>query len=219
MALIRIPRTSEEWKREIQEWVRTIVVVMLIFLPTVTFVVQGYRIPSGSMEDTLLVGDFLFADKITFGARIPFTDGVRGPGLRKPRPGDIVIFKSPRTGQTLIKRCVAVEGQIVEMREKKLYIDGRLVYEPYVKHTRPYVDPYLDNYGPVRIPKDHIFCLGDNRDQSSDSRVFGPVPLKLVIAKADILYFSIDTKRIPPLPRIWRIGKPLWNTGKMTFAE
>jgi signal peptidase I len=202
---MRIPRTRREWKAEGVEWLKTVAIVLAIFLPLVTFVVQGYRIPSGSMEDTLKIGDFLFADKITYGARIPFVDGKRMPGLREPQSGDIVIFKSPMTGETLIKRCVAVAGQSVEVRNKDLYVDGRRMDEPYVKHSR--MQTRGDNFGPFTVPAGRIFCMGDNRDASFDSRFFGPVPLELVIAKADILYFSFDTRKM--LPRLGRIAKTL----------
>lgn len=202
-----MPRNGQEWKAEAIDWLKTIVVVLAIFLPTNTFVVQGYRIPSSSMENTLLVGDFLFADKFTYGARLPFADGVRLPGLRDPEPGDIVIFKSPLTGETLIKRCVAIAGQSVEMRDKVLFIDGVRQDEPYVKFIRAYPNPQIDNVPSFVVPEGHIFCLGDNRDASADGRYFGPVDLKLVIAKADVLYFSIDWDRM--LPRINRIGKLL----------
>ncbi len=204
---LRIPTTAAEWKQEGIEWLKTIVVVLAVMLPIITFVVQGYRIPSGSMEDTLLVGDFLFADKITYGARIPFTDGKRMPGLRDPEPSDIVIFKSPKTGETLIKRCVAVGGQRVEMRDKVLYIDGQAQDEPYVKHINRSANGRFDNVPPFVVPEGHLFMLGDNRDASLDGRYFGPVPMELVIAKADVLYFSFDPKRF--LPRIKRIGKLL----------
>jgi len=203
----RIPTTTEEWKQEGIEWVKTIVVVLAVMLPIITFVVQGYRIPSGSMEDTLLIGDFLFADKVTYGARIPFADGKRLPGLREPEAGDIIIFKSPKTGETLIKRCVAVGGQRVEMRSKILYVDGQRVEEPFVKFIHSIPNLRNDNFPEFVVPPGNLFMLGDNRDASADGRYFGPVPLKLVIAKADVLYFSFDTKRF--LPRIGRIGKLL----------
>ncbi len=203
----RIPTTAGEWKQEGIEWLKTIVVVLAVMLPIITFVVQGYRIPSGSMEDTLLIGDFLFADKVTYGARIPFTDGKRMPGLRDPKAGDIIIFKSPRTGETLIKRCVAVGGQRVEMRSKVLYVDGQRADEPFVKFIQSVPNMRVDNFPEFTIPAGHVFLLGDNRDASADGRYFGPVPMQLVIAKADILYFSFDVKRF--LPRLNRIGKVL----------
>jgi signal peptidase I len=207
--MLRIPRTRAEWAAEGREWAKSIVIVLAIFLPIVTFVVQGFRIPSGSMEDTLLIGDFLFADKFTFGARIPFTQEARLPGLRDPRPGDIVIFKSPRTGENLIKRVVAVAGQQIELRSKVLYRDGQRLDEPFVKHIHGPV-PAIDNFGPYVVPPGHVFCMGDNRDASHDSRFFGPVATRLIIAKADVLYFSFDVQKF--LPRLNRIGKIL--TGK-----
>jgi len=206
-SLLRIPRTRAEWAAEGREWLKSILIVLAIFLPIVTFVVQGFRIPSSSMEDTLLVGDFLFADKNTYGARIPLTETARLPGLRDPRPGDIVIFKSPKTGENLIKRVVAVAGQQVELRRKTLLIDDRPVRESYTKHIRRQYLPAVDDFGPLVVPPEHVFCLGDNRDASHDSRFYGPVATRLVIAKADILYFSFDTQKF--LPRVKRIGKIL----------
>jgi signal peptidase I len=185
----------------------SVVLALLVVIPVRTFAIQGYHIPSGSMEKTLLIGDVLFADKITFGPKIPFTHGARLPGFRKPQPGDIVIFRSPRENRDLIKRCVAVEGQVVEMRAKQLFVDGEPVDEPYVQHTDPNYDPWRDDFGPFKVPKGHIFVLGDNRDNSKDSRFLGPIPLENVIAKARIIYFSIDTRTWRP--RLWRIGKLL----------
>jgi len=203
----RFPRTRAEWIAEGMAWLKSIVIVLAIFLPLNTFVVQGFRIPSGSMEDTLLVGDFLFADKLTFGARLPFADDVRLPGLRDPQPGDIIIFKSPQTGENLIKRLVAVGGQQVEMRRKQLFVDGVAIEEPFTKHIRRSYDPRIDDFGPEIVPPGHLFFLGDNRDASQDGRFFGFVPLSNVIAKADVLYFSFDLGK--RLPRFNRIGKLL----------
>jgi signal peptidase I len=205
--LFRFPRTRAEWGAEGREWVKSILIVLVVFLPLVTFVVQGFRIPSSSMEDTLLIGDFLFADKITFGARVPLTHDARLPGVRSPKAGDVVIFKSPQSGENLIKRCVAVAGQSVEVRDKILYVDGVRRDEPFTKHIDRYVRAGRDNFGPVVVPAGDIFCMGDNRDASHDSRFFGPVALRLVIAKADVLYFSFDVKKF--LPRINRIGRML----------
>lgn len=202
-----IPKNRQEWQHEGREWLKSIIVVLAVFLPVITFVVQGFRIPSSSMEDTLLIGDFLFADKITYGARVPLTHDSRVPGLRPPKPGDIVIFKSPQTGENLIKRCMAVAGQTLEMRRKVVYINGQPLNEPYTKHIRNNYMPQVDDFGPYTVPAGTIFCLGDNRDYSHDCRFFGPIPMRNVVAKADILYFSFNPKKM--LPRIWRIGKLL----------
>ncbi|MBD3336144.1 MAG: signal peptidase I, partial [Candidatus Eisenbacteria bacterium] len=118
--------------------------------------------------------------------------------------GDIVIFKHTDGNVDLIKRCVAIEGQVVEMRNKELIVDGRVQEEPYTQHIDNSYIPRRDDFGPLRIPEDHIFVLGDNRDRSNDSRFLGPIPLGSVVAKARIIYFSFDTKRW--LPRIGRIG-------------
>jgi len=203
----RFPRTKDEWVAEGMAWLKSIIIVLIIFIPLITFVLQGFRIPSGSMEDTLLVGDFLFADKLTYGAKIPFTRSARVPGLREPRPGDIVIFESPDDGETLIKRCVAVGGQEVAIHNKALYVDGVLRDEPFAKLSPGSLMPHSREFGPVTVPPGHIFCMGDNRDHSRDSRFFGPVPIANIIAKADILYFSFDSRKM--LPRVWRIGKLL----------
>jgi signal peptidase I len=199
-----VNRFKETW---LGRFLSTLVLALVIVIPVRTFAVQGYHIPSGSMESTLLIGDVLFADKITYGPRIPFTHGARIPGFRDPQPGDILIFKHPTDKVDLIKRCVAVAGQTVEMREKQLYIDGERMEEPYAQHVdRGYV-PRRDDFGPFVVPEGHIFCLGDNRDRSNDSRFLGPIDEKAVVAKARIIYFSIDTQKW--LPRINRIGKIL----------
>jgi signal peptidase I len=138
---------------------------------------------------------------------VPLTRDARLPGMRLPKPGDIVIFKSPQSGENLIKRCVAVAGQSVEVRDKILYVDGARRDEAFTKHIDRYVRASRDNFGPLVVPAGNIFCMGDNRDASHDSRFFGPVPLRLVIAKADVLYFSFNVKKF--LPRINRIGKML----------
>lgn len=165
-------------------------------------VVQAFYIPSGSMEDTLYVGDYLLANKFVFGAPFevpPFRDPLfRFPALREPEPGDIVIFRSKtEPGRDLIKRCVAVGGQTVEVRDKQLYIDGVAAEMPPLgKHTDRRVfssgTSARDNFGPVRVPEDHFFMMGDNRDNSNDSRMFGPVPKQLIRGKAMIIYWSSD---------------------------
>ncbi len=183
-------------------------------------VVQAFNIPSGSMEDTLLVGDFILGEKITF-------------RFRSPRPGEVVIFRHPKIpGRDLIKRCVALEGDTVLIVNKVLYVNGRRFPDP---PKAKYVDPRIiparyaprDNFGPYVVPKGHIFVMGDNRDNSDDSRFWGPLPLKNVKARPLFVYFSINPGprpprvrsildiylslvksllHIPPRIRLWRIG-------------
>ena len=157
------------------------------------------------MEDTLLVGDFLLAGKFTYGPKVPFTNW-RLPGLRRPEAGDIVIFQSPHDpDRDFVKRCVAGPGQTVEIRNKVLYVDGeRTVDPPRSKYTDPGVfaegaaQGRRDNYGPVTVPQGHYFMMGDNRDNSDDSRYWGYLPFKHVKAKAIVLYWSWAPDPVAP---------------------
>jgi signal peptidase I len=175
-----------------REWVQLIAVALFLALTVRAFVIEAFRIPSESMEDTLLVGDFLFANKFIYGAKIPFTN-LRLPAIREPRAGDIIVFQYPEDpSKAFIKRCVAVEGQTVEVRGRQLYVDGERVEEDYAKYTR--ADPH-ENAGPFVVPEGHLFMMGDNRDNSLDSRRWGPLDKDLVKGKALFIYFSWDTHR------------------------
>jgi signal peptidase I len=180
-----------------RDWVETLLVALGVFLLLRTFVLQAFRIPSPSMEDTLLVGDFLFISKLDYGPRLPLGDH-RLPGLRGVRRGDVVVFRPPsgtageQESADYIKRVVALGGQEVELRNKRLFIDGDPVVEPYVKHVDPSVRPERDDFGPLRVPPGHLFVLGDNRDFSNDSRYWGALPMKNVHGRAFIRYFSWD---------------------------
>ncbi len=209
-------KTELRKKSKLRQHVESIAFTILLALLLRSFVVQAFRIPSGSMEDTLLVGDFLLANKFLYGPTIPFTP-IRLPGIRKPKPGDVIIFRFPRNPhKDFIKRVIAVEGQVVEIRNKRVYVDGKEVPPP---PKAKFLDPNIlpreisprDNFGPVRVPKDCLFVMGDNRDNSLDSRYWGFVPLKNVKAKAMIIYFSWNGRAplwdIPHKIRWWRIGK------------
>ena len=161
------------------------------------FVFQAYQIPSASMENTLLVGDFVIGNKLAFGARLPLVN-FRLPGYQSPRNGEIIIFKFPHDREReFIKRCLALPGQTVEIKNKVLYVDGERTIDP---ERSKYVDPRVlpkesangvrDNYGPITVPPDHYFLIGDNRDNSDDSRFWGFVPGELIMAKAGNIYFS-----------------------------
>ncbi len=206
-------------KSALREWAEVIVVGLLVVSLFRGVVAQAYQIPSGSMEKTLLVGDFLFINKMIYGAEL--APGFRGrnlfdirfPAIRKPRPGDIIVFRYPLDPATdYIKRCVAVEGQTVEVRDKALYVDGKRREEPYAIHSDPRIlargeNGSRDNFGPITVPKDCIFMMGDNRDNSSDSRFWGPLPIRLVKGKAMFLYLSWDGARM--LPRFERFFRAL----------
>lgn len=180
-----------------REYLEAILVAVALALFLRTFVVQAFSIPTGSMENTLLIGDFLLANKIVYGARIPFTDA-RLPGFRNPEPGDIVIFEYPKNPERdFIKRVVAGPGQEVEIRDKILYVDGkRTVDPPLSKYVDPVILPFSssggdrDNKRLARIPEGHYFVMGDNRDNSEDSRYWGFLDKERIRAQANIIYWS-----------------------------
>ncbi len=201
------PRTERKPKSLLREYTEAIVYAVLLTLVLRTFVLQAFRIPSESMLDTLLVGDFLFVNKLDYGPKLPFPD-VRLPGFRHPQPGDVIVFKYPEDPRRdYIKRCVAIGGQTVEVKDKILYIDGQKRSEPFVKHVESIVLPPTasprDNFGPFVVPSDQLFMMGDNRDNSNDSRFWGPVPMGLVQGRAMFLYWSWDQEK--KWPRFERI--------------
>jgi signal peptidase I len=175
-------------KSLVREYSEIIVLAVGLALFVRTFFIQAFRIPSESMEDTLLVGDFLFANKLLYGPKLPLIDA-RLPAIRGPKPGDIIIFKYPQDPKVdYIKRCVAVEGQKVELIDDQLYVDDVLqeeVFTKYVFGSRP-----DRHFGPFTVPEGHVFMMGDNRDNSADSRAWGPLDKKLISGKAMFIYFS-----------------------------
>ncbi len=179
-------------------------------------VIEAYNVPTGSMEDTILVGDFLLANKFIYGIHIPII-GTTLPGIRDPRPGDIVVFKFPGDSATnYVKRCVAVGGQVVEMRDKKLYVDGAEFKDyPFSKHTNT-TDRRRDTFGPYRVPPNTFFMLGDNRDDSYDSRYWGPVPQRFILGKALVVHWSWGAPPDMDAPR-WDWGNPLTWPGSIWY--
>jgi len=159
-----------------------------------TFVIQAFRIPSESMCNTLLVGDFLFVSKVDYGPKIPFTH-IRLPGFHAPRRGEVIVFQWPEDPtKDFIKRCIATGGQTVEVRHKQVYVDGVRLVEPYAKHDLRSEEPAgytpRDNYKAPTVAPGELFMMGDNRDNSNDSRFWGTVPLDLVKGRALFIYFS-----------------------------
>ena len=197
------------------DFIQSLGVALILALMIKASVVEAYKIPSGSMEKTLLVGDFLLANKFVYGMRlpIPFTD-IRLPALQEPKPGDIIIFKFPGDPSlNYIKRCVAVEGQKVKVVNKEVYVDGKLVplpplgqhvdanntypYSAYaIRKAKPDGSTYIENEGQrdnmpeVTVPKGMLFMMGDNRDNSLDSRFWGFLDRRLVQGKAMIIHWS-----------------------------
>jgi signal peptidase I len=181
----------------IWENIKSLLIAVVLAVVIKTSIVEAYKIPSASMEDTLLVGDFLIANKFIYGARLPIIDW-QLPAISDPEQGDIVIFKWPGDKITnYIKRCVAIGGQTVDVRDKVLYVDGVEFPNPeYSKFTKPNLPRNRtgrdtpDNWGPYVVPKDHYFMMGDNRDQSYDSRFWGPVNKNLILGEAMFIHWS-----------------------------
>ena len=198
-------KNRKQDKSKLREYIEIIVTAVVLALIVRTFIIQSYHIPSESMQDTLLKGDFLFANKFIYGAKVPFVDW-RLPALRDPKPGDVVIFKYPCDGETdYIKRCIAVEGQVVEVKNKTVYIDGEKVEEDYTKFEGP--GWRRRDFGPYKVPEGCIFVMGDNRDNSKDSRYWpcgAALDKKYLRGKALFLYFSINYET--HFPRFSRIG-------------
>jgi signal peptidase I len=201
-------------KSQLRETVEAIVVAFAIAIVIRTFVIQAFKIPSGSMIPTLRIGDHLLVNKFLLGTPVdvPFTDIhlFMMPGLRKPQRGDVIVFKYPEDPtRDFIKRVIGVEGDVIGSKDKILYVNGRKSVEPYVQHVDSSVKPAgmdrRDNFGPVNVPKDSVFVMGDNRDQSYDSRFWGFVNSSQIKGKAIILYWSWDTDK--SWPRLDRIGR------------
>lgn len=183
-------------KSAVRENIEAIIIAVLLALFIRTFVVQAFKIPSGSMMDTLLVGDHILVSKFTYGVKLPFTDGYTMIPFKEPVKGDIVVFKYPEDpDKDFIKRVVAVGGDTVEIKDKKLYVNDVLQdKEPYAVYKDPSVIPGTfttrDNMPLTKVPENSLFVMGDNRDNSHDSRFWGFVDLKAVKGKAFLIYWS-----------------------------
>ncbi len=190
-----------------REYMEALLVAVALALVIRTFGFQAFRIPSGSMEDTLLIGDYLFVNKFLYGAEVPFTGGMRLPSIGDPERGDIIVFKFPQdTSTDYIKRCVAVAGDTIEFRDKVLFINGEQQDEPFTKLDARRRDPSRNNFGPIVVPDGHLFMMGDNRDYSADSRSWGFLDENLIRGKALFIYWSwnSDSNR-PRFSRIFDI--------------
>lgn len=185
------PRKSA-WRENIE----AILIAVVIALFIRTFVVQAFKIPSGSMKNTLLIGDHILVNKFIYGVRLPYWRNALIP-LKSPQRGDIIVFKYPEDPKKdFIKRVIGAPGDEVEYRDKKLYINGRLVENDVGIHTDPRIFPGTfktrDNFGPIKIPPNKLFVMGDNRDESYDSRFWGFVDMQAVNGKAFMIYWSWD---------------------------
>jgi signal peptidase I len=201
--------TREVHRGFIAEW--TVTIVLLLFATTT--LIQAFVIPSASMEDTLLIGDHVLVDKLVFAP----TGAISRHLLpyRSVRRGDVIVFRYPRDiREDYVKRAIGIPGDHIRLVNKQLMLNGHLVNEPYVIHRTPYIDSYRDNFpqtpdvslppsavdmldhhvqnGEIVVPPDSIFAMGDNRDDSLDSRYWGFVPRENIIGTPVIIYWSFE---------------------------
>jgi signal peptidase I len=228
------------------EWFRSVVLALVLFLFVRSFLIEAFKIPTGSMEGTLLAGDFLLVNKLVYGAEVPFTK-MKLPALRTPQRGDIIVFQWPLDPtKNFVKRIVGMPGDTLEMRNGNLFRNGRFQKEPYVVHTAPGSDvtdeefnwqlgyllgannpvkspprtplgisslqastghyhPTRNNWGPIVVPRSNYFVLGDNRDNSLDSRYWGWVADSLVRGQPLVVYYSYDPDGAVKLDWITRV--------------
>jgi len=209
-------------KKKFKDFTEGLFAALIAALIIRQFVIQAYTIPTSSMEDTLLVGDFLLVNKFNYGMRTPDWIGIpytkvgfdvpwfRFPAIQDPEPYDVVIFRYPLdTSVDYIKRCIAKGGQEVEVIDKEVYVDGKqFPHPPFSK----YIDPNIqerqrryygqrlyrnlgsrDNYGPIKVPANAYWVMGDNRDNSADSRYWGFVTHDHIVGQGLVIYFSWDS--------------------------
>jgi signal peptidase I len=180
-------------KSVIREYAEAFALAILLALTIRTFVVQAFKIPSGSMIPTLSIGDHILVNKFVYGIKLPFTDQILIP-VSMPTHGDIVVFKYPEDeSKDFIKRVVGEPGDIVEVRNKSVYVNGKLADTAHIQHADPEIrQDRRDFFGPVTVPPGSYFVMGDNRDHSLDSRFWGFVKLNKIRGKAFLIYWSWD---------------------------
>ena len=180
----------------IWEYTKAIVTAFVFAFLIRSTLVQAYKIPSGSMIPTLLVGDHLLANKFIYGERIPFTDE-KILVFEKPKRGDVIIFRYPRDpSKDFIKRVIAVEGDVVEERNKQLFVNGKPLVETYVQYTDNSFLINRDNFGPYVVPHNKVFVMGDNSITSFDSRYWGCVDRKYILGKAIAIFWPLTRIRL-----------------------
>jgi signal peptidase I len=221
------PKEKKKGENAALEWAKSLIVALVLFLIIRSFLVHTFVIISGSMEETLLVGDLLLVNRASVGSQVPGT-GWRIPGYSKLERGDILVFDPPHEEDLkLVKRLMGLPGDTVGMRDKVLYVNGEPLDETYVRHADPRDDthpwmswqeeflirqgsngpysPTRDNWGPLVIPPDRYFMLGDNRDTSLDSRYWGFLEGWRLEGRAVLVYFSYNKGSLKPFPWIKEI--------------
>ena len=217
-------QTTTAW---LWDWTKSIAFALVVWLVLRTFIIEAYHIPSPSMENTLLEGDFLFVNKFIYGAKIPFVR-LALPKVRDPRRGDIVVFDSPIEPLKVVKRLIGVSGDTLQMVHGQVIRNGSHVDEPYAQNLDPEATagtgyreqmyewqvkhligrdtvgyaPDLHDWGPIVVPHDSLFVMGDNRDSSYDGRYWGFLPRENVRGTPLFIYYSYDMRSWRPLPAL-----------------
>jgi len=189
---------TDKVKSEIREWTESIIIALILALLIRAFVVQAFKIPSGSMIPTFEIGDRIFVNKFIYGPRIPFTD-IMLPAIREPQRGDVIVFVSPEVPRRdFVKRLIALGGESVEIKDGNIYINGSRIEGPVSACSNNYYNrgEYGEEGKTITVPKDSYFVLGDNSNNSRDSRYWGFVPKKSLIGKAICIYWPIKRMRM-----------------------
>ena len=189
-----ISKNKVKKKSVFREYAEAAAIAVILALFIRTFVVQAFKIPSGSMIPTLLVGDHILVNKFLYGIKLPFVNKTLIP-ISTPQRDDVIVFIYPLDeSKDFIKRVIGLPGETLKMMDRKIYIDGKLYSDRYGVysdfHEQQFLSPAKSNFGPVKVPEGHLFVMGDNRDNSHDSRFWGFVPLESVKGKALIIYWS-----------------------------
>lgn len=200
-------------KSGLRENIEAIIIAIVLALVIRTFIVQAFKIPSGSMLPTLQIGDHILVSKFIYGVKMPFTGSTLIP-ISDPKPSDIVVFQFPKNPELdYIKRVIAVGGDMVEIKDKKISINGKPFTDTYGVYKDPLILPAAaaprDNFGPATVPAGKLFVMGDNRDNSFDGRFWGFVDLKAVRGKAWAIYWSWDVQQ--PLFSLERLRSIRWG--------
>jgi signal peptidase I len=197
-AEVREPAADKPFRKKhiVREYAESIIIAALLALVIRTFIVQAFKIPSGSMEDTLAIGDHILVNKFLYGTKIPFTDK-KILKIRDPSRGDVVVFEYPEDpSKDFIKRVIGTPGDEVEVRNKKVFVNGKIYENPHEIHKELGIVPKeqnpRDNFGPIKVPEGALFVMGDNRDRSYDSRFWGYVKYDKIKGLAFIKYWSWD---------------------------
>jgi signal peptidase I len=196
---------AEFKKSTVREYFESIVIAVILALFIRTFVVQAFKIPTGSMEENLLIGDHLLVNKFMFGPTASSAERAALP-IGEIQRGDVVVFKYPEEpDRDFIKRVIGLPGETLEVRQKKVYVNGSPLDEPYAHYLQPSSSPsgydevtsfdVRDRYGPVTVPPNQYFVMGDNRDNSQDSRYWGFLPREYIKGKALLIYWSYESDR------------------------